>query len=576
MSGRIPRSFIDELLTRIDIVEVVGTRVPLRKAGREFAACCPFHSEKTPSFTVSPTKQFYHCFGCGAHGSAIGFLMEHERLSFPEAVEELAGTVGLEVPYECGAAERPRDDGSYEVMERAQRYFQEVLRHSGAEGQAWTYLKRRGLDQALVGDFGIGYALDSWDDLIRHMERRSVGVEALLQAGLVVRSEQGKTYDRFRDRIMFPIRDRRGRTVAFGGRVLGDAKPKYLNSPETAIFSKGRILYGLYEALAATAKPEQLLVVEGYMDVVALAQFGLRNAVATLGTAATREHLQAAFRVASTLVFCFDGDRAGRGAASRAMENVLPLIQDGRQARFLFLPEGEDPDSLIRREGAAAFSERATTATPLSEFFLRTVSEGIDLSTADGRAQLLERARTKLARVPAGIFLELLMQTLADRTHQPVERVRRQLAEPGGGQAPRPRVAVNRTAVRHGIALLLHRPALASEVELPEDLAAIPEPGATLLAELLEISRSHPHLSGAALVERYRDSEHWEALARLCEWEPEIPEDRLSVELADTLRRLRERHAPRRLLLDKLARDEPLTDAEREALRQNADRRQMN
>lgn len=573
MSGRIPRTFVDELLTRIDIVEVVGARVPLRKAGREFTACCPFHSEKTPSFTVSPSKQFYHCFGCGAHGSAIGFLMEHERLSFPEAIEELASNLGLDVPYEGGGAGRPRDDGSYEVMARAERYYQESLRRCGPEGKASAYLRHRGLDDDLIEDFGIGYAVDSWDGLIRHMARQGVGMEALLRAGLVARSEQGRTYDRFRERIMFPIRDRRGRPVAFGGRVLGDAKPKYLNSPESAIFHKGRTLYGLHEALAASAKPEQLLIVEGYMDVVALAQFGLRHAVAALGTAATREHLQAAFGVASTLVFCFDGDRAGRSAARRAMENVLPLIQDGRQARFLFLPEGEDPDSLVRREGATAFNERAVRATPLSEFLLHSVSEGIDLNTADGRAQLLERARPKLAPVPTGIFLELLLQSLADRTHQPIERVRRQLAAPGNRPAPRPRVAVNRTAIRHGIALLLHRPALATEVEMPSDIAAIPEPGAALLAELLEISRSHPHLSGAALVERYRDSEHWEALARLCEWEPEIPEHRLSLELADTLRRLRERHAPRRLLLDKLARGEPLTDAERDELRQNSDRR---
>ena len=572
MGGRIPRSFVDELLTRTDVVEVIAARVPLRKAGQNFTARCPFHSEKTPSFTVSPAKQFYHCFGCGAHGTAISFLMEHDKLSFPEAVAELARAAGLEVPAKAGG-ERAVDAGIYELMQQADRYFQAALRGAPQGHRALAYLKQRRLSEEVTATFGVGYAPDAWDGLLRHMGEHGVSVEALVGAGLVVHNDSGRTYDRFRDRIMFPICDRRGRTIAFGGRVLGEATPKYLNSPETAIFHKGRTLYGLHQALAADGKPERLLLVEGYMDVVALAQFGIRYAVAALGTSATREHLQAAYRVAPTLVFCFDGDRAGQMAARRAMTLALPLMEDGREARFLILPEGEDPDSLVRREGAEAFVARVAAALPLSELLIQQLREGIDLSAADGRARLLDRARPMLAEMPAGALKALLTESLAHLTHLQIERIGQLL---DGGEAPRGSrrpVAVNRTLVRHGIALLLHRPALAAEVEIPADLATVPEPGAQLLSELLEIARRSPHLPGAALVERYRDSGQSEALARLCEWQPEIPEAQLGIELAETLRLLKERHAPRRVILDKLARGEPVTEAEREALRRGSEPR---
>jgi DNA primase len=572
MGGLIPNDFIDAVLERSDIVELIGARVPLRKAGQNFTACCPFHSEKTPSFTVSPSKQFYHCFGCGAHGTALGFLMEHDKLSFPEAVEELAGAVGLEVPKEA-RAERSRDTGVYDLVQQADQYFQEALRSSEGQQRAVEYLKQRGLTGEIAAVFGIGYAPNSWDGLLRHLTSRGADTEALVQCGLVVRNDKGRTYDRFRDRVMFPIRDRRGRTIAFGGRVLGDDTPKYLNSPESSIFHKGRTLYGLQEALGSDAKPARLVVVEGYMDVVALAQFGIHYAVAALGTSATREHLQAAFRAAPTLVFCFDGDRAGRMAAKRAMENALPLIEGGREARFLFLPEGEDPDSLVRQEGSEAFARRLDAATPLSEFLMEQLSQEADLNSREGRARVLERAKPFLAEVPAGAFRELLHESLGDISHQPVEMVRRIVTGTGAprrvAQAP---VDTHRTVVRHAIALLLHRPGLAAEIEIPSELASVPERGAGLLANLLEIARDNPHLNGAAMIERYRNSEHWEALSRLCQWQPEIPEERLRDELADTLRRLRERHTPHRAILEKLAHGETLNELEREILRRGTTR----
>ncbi|HKJ77760.1 MAG TPA: DNA primase, partial [Gammaproteobacteria bacterium] len=360
MAGRIPQSFIDDLLSRVDIVEVIDARVPLKKAGRDYAACCPFHDEKTPSFTVSPTKQFFHCFGCGAHGTALGFLMEYDHMGFVEAVEELAAKQGLEIPYEGGApAAGPGRDLKplYDLLGQADRYFRHQLRNHPAAAKAVDYLKGRGVSGEVAAAFGLGYAPPGWDGLLQALGRDDGALKRLVEVGLLIeREEDRRRYDRFRDRVIFPIRDPRGRTVGFGGRVLGDDKPKYLNSPESEVFHKGRELYGLYEAQQAVRRPERLLVVEGYMDVVALAQHGIANAVATLGTAATADHLQRLFRVTGEVVFCFDGDEAGGKAAWRALENAMPQMRDGRQVRFMFLPQGEDPDSLVRAIGGEAFA----------------------------------------------------------------------------------------------------------------------------------------------------------------------------------------------------------------------------
>src|SRR4051812_13122340 len=407
----IPNDFIQTLLSRIDIVDVIERYVPLKKAGANLAACCPFHNEKSPSFTVSPTKQFYHCFGCGAHGTAIGFLMEHAGKSFPEAVDELARDAGLTVPRveRPGEAER-RDESAdlADILLEAAKFYRKVLRDSP---RAIDYLKGRGLTGAIAARFGIGYAPDGWQPL--------AGVVAdyadarLEQAGLVITGEGGKRYDRFRDRVMFPIHDSRGRVIGFGGRVLGAGEPKYLNSPETAVFSKGRELYGLYLARNAIRDAGRVVVVEGYMDVVALAQHGIDYAVATLGTSTTPIHAQKLFRQTDSVVFCFDGDAAGRKAAWRALENTLPELADGKNAVFLFLPDGDDPDDYIRKRGKAAFERAADSAVPLSEFLLSELASRHPPVSAEGRAALLAAARPLAATIAAPMLGALIRRQLA-------------------------------------------------------------------------------------------------------------------------------------------------------------------
>jgi DNA primase len=531
MAGRIPHSFIDELLTRIDIVDVIDARVPLKKAGREFKACCPFHHEKTPSFTVSQVKQFYHCFGCGAHGSAISFLMEFEHMDFVEAVEELAQRAGLEVPREAGSETVSQDTTRplFAVLEAAAGYYRQQLRSHAQAGRAVEYLKQRGLSGEIAARFGIGYAPPGWENLISALGKDRAAQTALRETGLAIeRQEGGGLYDRFRDRIQFPIHDRRGRTVGFGGRVLGDETPKYLNSPESAVFHKGRELYGLYEARKAVRRLERILVVEGYMDVVALAQFGIGYAVATLGTATTAEHLERLYRTVPEVVFCFDGDRAGRAAAWRALENTLPVLRDGREARFLFLPESEDPDTLVRQIGRDAFEQRIATAVHLSDFLFDHLCANLDIASIDGRARLVDQARPLLAKLPDSIFRALLIERLAeiaqtdagnleDRLQQPADR--NAAPQPAPATAPLPRHR-SKSPVREAIAMLLHQPALAG------DIGALPFgrsdalPGVALLVELLELLQRQPGLNTGAILEHWRGREEARHLNKLARWSP--------------------------------------------------------
>jgi DNA primase len=417
MAGRIPDSFIDGLLARVDIVELIGSRVPLKRKGKEYTACCPFHDERTPSFYVSPTKQFYHCFGCGAHGTPIKFLMEYDRLEFVDAVEELAKRLGLDVPRENGSGrEAPREGQDlYAALDAAQKYFQRELSNSEV---AKRYLDKRGLDAATIEKFGIGWAPDGWNGLIDALGKGDARrIELLDKAGLLSKNDNGRTYDKFRARVMFPIHDRRGRVIAFGGRVIEkEDGPKYLNSPETVLFHKGRELYGLWHARQAHSKVPRLIVVEGYMDVVSLWQFGITTAVATLGTATTPDHAELLFRNSADVYFCFDGDAAGRRAAWKALESVLPRMTDGRQAFFLFLPEGEDPDTVVRSQGAAALDAALATAQPLSEFFFAQLASDVDLSSADGKSRLAERAKAYLARIPDGEFRDRMQALLVQRT----------------------------------------------------------------------------------------------------------------------------------------------------------------
>lgn len=490
--GLIPQNFLDDLVARTDIVELINARVPLKKAGKNYQACCPFHNEKSPSFTVSPQKQFYHCFGCSANGTALSFLMEYDRLEFVDAVEELARLHGVEVPREGGDNRGPQSGqlkSLHELMEQTSQFFQQQLRK---HQPAVDYLKQRGIDGSTAKTFGMGYAPNSWDGLIHALASNNEIQKQLITTGMLIEKDQtsGGTrnaYDRFRDRIMFPIRDTRGRVIAFGGRVMGDEKPKYLNSPETPLFHKGKELYGLYEVRQALREIPRLLVVEGYMDVIALAQHGIPYAVATLGTALTEDHISPLFRATAEVVFCFDGDAAGRRAASKALEVCLPAMKDGRQVKFLFLPDGEDPDSLVREKGQEHFEQAVLNAMPLSTFLIQTVSEGIQLNSIDGRARLVEMARPWLAKIPVGVFRNLLSEELANRAQvKSLELLRN---NPGANDRPqrksKPMPTDGRLSVtQRALATLLHNPLAASEVQIPSDIALSDDPALTVLAEL--------------------------------------------------------------------------------------------
>lgn len=553
MATRISQEFLDRLLSRVDIVAVIDTRVPLRKAGREFVACCPFHGEKTPSFTVSPGKQFYHCFGCGAHGTAIGFLMQYEHLGFLDTVEELARSVGLELPR--GVSTIENDHGSVlSLVEEADHFFRRQLREHPARYKAVEYLRGRGLSAGVVRDFGIGYAPPGWDGLVKALVGNGASFQDLMTAGLARESDSGSCYDRFRGRITFPIRDQRGRTIAFGGRTLDDATPKYLNSPETPFFHKGRELYGLYEARMSQRRLQRLMVVEGYMDVVALAQHDIRYVVATLGTATTPEHLERLFRVCSEVLFCFDGDQAGRKAAWRALETALPLLRDGRQANFLFLPEGEDPDSLVRKEGKDAFEQRLDSVVTLSDYFFEQVIARVNGRSLDGRARLVEQARILLEKLPDSVFRDMMVQRLANVAKMAsvhiAKRFEPQISTPSGRRNRD--AALTRTPLRRAIALLLACPSLAQQAEDLSEFSNTNEPGLPLLVELIELLRSNPQINTAALLERYRDKPEGRILDRLAEWRSDLPEDRLEEEFRGSLRRLKERYSNGQRLLEKL------------------------
>lgn len=427
MAGLIPQTFIDDLLDRVDIVDVVNSRVQLKKAGKNYKACCPFHEEKSPSFTVAQDKQFYYCFGCGAGGNALGFVMEFDRLDFLPAVEMLAKNAGMEIPREAAPDQRvtKKKDSLYSILTKSDKFFRQQLRtHQGAK-VAVDYLKGRGLSGKIAAQFGVGYAPPGWDNLLKVAGGDDQKNKLLDESGMIiVKPEEKKQYDRFRHRIMFPIRDQRGRTIGFGGRVLDDSTPKYLNSPETPVFHKGRELYGLYEARQTLKEIPCLIMVEGYMDVIALAQYGIANAVATLGTALTENHLQKLFRYTSEIVFCFDGDSAGRRAAARSLEIALPEMRDGVSAKFLFLPDGEDPDSMVRQLGTEAFLEKVEKSQPLSEFLFEQLSDGIDSSTADGKARLSKTCAPQINRIPQGVFRQLMLEELSRRTGVSADNLR--------------------------------------------------------------------------------------------------------------------------------------------------------
>ncbi|OXY83660.1 DNA primase [Oceanimonas doudoroffii] len=544
MAGRIPQQFIDDLLARTDIVDLIDQRVRLKKAGKNYQACCPFHNEKSPSFTVSPDKQFYHCFGCGAHGTALGFLMEYDGLEFLDAIDELAAMHGLTVPRESTGGSSPQQQAAaraerqdlYGLLNDIARFYQQQLRNAPA---AIDYLKGRGLSGEVVKRFGIGYVPDRWDGVKRQFAGNRDAERQLIDGGMLLQSDNGRIYDRFRDRVMFPIRDRRGRTIGFGGRVLGDGTPKYLNSPETPVFHKGRELYGLYEVRQAHRNPERVLVVEGYMDVVALAQFGIDYGVASLGTSTTPDQLQLLYRTTREVICCYDGDRAGREAAWRALENALPLMQDGRSLRFVFLPDGEDPDSLVRSQGKDAFERLLGNAQDFGDFLFERLAQ--DSMEGDaGQHELAHKAAEAIMRVPEGFTREGLVTRLSRQLNwgENERRVKELFArlKPADDKekpAPSRPQKLKLTPLRRAIALVLQYPAAAARLPDIPALEELSLPGMELLLALLGQVREQPALSTAQLLEHWRGHPSEPALSRLAMADNAVAGDHIEQELQD-------------------------------------------
>ena len=551
MAGHIPQDFIDGLLARIDIVDVINSRVPLKKKGRDYVACCPFHNEKTPSFSVSQPKQFYHCFGCGVGGSAITFLMEYDHMDFVESIETLASQPGLDVPRE-GRNQAPKKRISkdlYELMQDASQYYQQQL---SASTIAKKYLQERGLSDEINKRFMLGYALVGWDNALKHLSP-SYSLKQIIATGLVIEKDNGGAYDRYRERIMFPIRNRKGQVIGFGGRVMGDEKPKYINSPETELFHKGSELYGFYEARDATRKLERIIVVEGYMDVIALAQYDISYAVATLGTATTQQHIQLLFRSVPEIIFCFDGDRAGKEAAWRALNNALSLVVDGKEIRFLFLPDGEDPDSLVRKIGKEEFEASYTAdALALTDYLLQHLQQEFNISSREGKARFLNALGDLVTIMPDSLIRDQLLVEVARLTNISIQNIKKRVLQNSAAIMPtynrvRDR-EVRHTPVRYAITLLLHDTSLVQFVENPEQIALSNLSGADLLTTLIETIEERPHSNGASLLERWRDTDLEASLIRLMKWQPDTDDKEVLVrEFQDCLRQIRKKANEKKL-----------------------------
>jgi len=586
----LPDDFIEEVLARTDLVALVSARVPLKRSGKNFSACCPFHKEKTPSFTVSPDKQFYYCFGCGANGNAISFLRDYEHKHFVDAVSVLAQAAGLALPSEPHSSQQRAQTTRhlYEMLAQAQQYYSEQLSNPSVHQRATQYLKKRQITNLIAKEFGLGYAPEGWDNLKTALVHSNKELNDALEAGLLVQKED-RFYDRFRDRIMFPIRDQRGRTIAFGGRVLGDDKPKYLNSPETPLFQKSNELYGLFEVLQAKQKLKKILIVEGYIDVIALAQHHIRFAVAMLGTATSTAHLERLFRHVPELIFCFDGDDPGRKAAARALDVVIPCLKDGRQVRFLFLPEGEDPDTLVRKEGKELFNARIDKAQPISEFLFAHLSEDLDLSSMDGRSRMATLALPQLARLPGGFLQELMIEHLAELTRIDSQTLKQQLQHEGKNKetvvegahpaavARKPTLVVNNQvpnrnkfagqensvpaedvqslALTHRIIrLLLQLPQQAQLIAMPNELRDVDLPHTNLLIAMLECFKKMPTMSTAALLGHWHDTREGNTLAGLAAQEFLLCDSHAELEISEALHQLRKLHISR-LIQNQIAMD---------------------
>ena len=543
MSGRIPRDFIDDLLVRVDIVDLIDSHTPLKKTGTNYVACCPFHTEKTPSFSVNRNKQFFHCFGCGISGNAINFLMNLNNLEFVEAVEDLAAFAGITVPRETTsyqADEKKEDLNSlYQLMDQAANFYVQQLRTSDEGKKAVDYLKARGVNGDCANEFILGYAPNEWKALANSFDHN-----ALIKAGLLVNKEDGQVYDRFRNRIIFPIRDKRGRIIGFGGRVMDDSLPKYLNSPETTLFHKGNEVYGLYELLKKNPKPAQILIVEGYMDVISLSQFGINYAVAALGTAISLAHLNLLFRFSPEIVLCFDGDKAGLAAAWKAMESVFLSLKDNRSCRIMVLPQNQDPDSLVRKEGLANFTLRVQTAQALSDYYFEHISEKLNLSEMEGRAQLVGKAKPYLEKLPEGIFREMMLSRL--KTISGISTLN-DLNNPSKSKTPytekkTPNTSPQSASVKSAktaTALLLQNPRLIHNIDQKNinwDLLDIR--GIALFKNIQQVILSKNTVNTAILIEHYRNTAHEKSVKALASLNLYVSENNIDMVFADTLNSL--------------------------------------
>lgn len=571
MAGMIPREFIDEVLAYTDIVELIDSRVPLKRSGANHMACCPFHGEKTPSFSVSQPKQFYHCFGCGVSGNAINFLMEYEHLSFVESIEELAQMAGMQVPKIAYTNEpQKQSPEQFELLDQVSNYYQYQLNHHSQAQQVQHYVQQRGLSPEIVKRFGLGFSPPGWENVLNVIGAGDQNkIQALFDTGMLIKRDEAHSghsnkspyYDRFRERLMFPIRDRRGRTIAFGGRILGDGKPKYLNSPETRLFHKGQELYGLFELKQALRKIEKILVVEGYMDVVSLAQFDINYSVATLGTATTAEHLQKLFRLCDEVFFCFDGDRAGRDAAWRAMNNALPAIKPGKQARFMFLPDGEDPDTLVREKGKTGFEAEMTQAMTFSEFFFDSLMKQVNMDSLDGRSKLIDLSKPYLEKIQEGAFLTLMIARLSELADiekaslLPLLGIKSATPERSRkapqGKAFNSSMGQTRQApspVKKAITYLLQYPNLAENAGDPGRFLSLEIEDIGLFVQLLDLLQNDPHLTTARILAHWQNSTQHQYLAALAV-EPLLitDEQAISCEFNETLQLLTRQYQQQRL-----------------------------
>jgi len=578
MSGLIPQHFINDLVSRVDIVDVLSKRIDLKKAGKEFKAVCPFHNDKNPSLTISPSKGFYHCFSCGAHGTALGFLMEYEHLSFVEAIESLASDLGLEVPYEKSSKPIKQNNDLFLMMEKLQKKFQDNLKN---ESKAIKYLKERGIDGTTAKKFGIGYAKKGWRNILDEFGKNEKQINLLTSLGLIIKKSDNSYYDRFRDRIIFPIRDARGRFIGFGGRVFNDEQPKYLNSPETSLFHKGKELYGLYECQQSMRDIDKLIVVEGYMDVIGLSQNGVEYAVASMGTATTNDHFNRLFRLTDSIFFCFDGDDAGLKAAWRALENSLIHLRDGRQIKFVFLPDGDDPDSYIANNGTSKFEKQLDSGKDLSDFLIDKISENIDLNSIDGKARMAERAKPFIGKIPDGIFKELIIDKLSASVGISSKKLTALISQVNTKESMKPKTRsftkmmsqrsskTQPSIIKKSIMLILNYPEAAKNIK-HHDFKDYKKPGIKILLKLIKTTQEGSNINAASLIERWRDDDEGKHLAKLAiNLFPDNPEFDASKELNDSLVQITKNFYSERInfLIKKQSKNE-LTEKDKNELNQ--------